>query len=82
MNGACIWDPPPWGPGEGPKGLISLNFNCKVNFIDFFKPNFVCFLTNERYKIYQTRFSFGHLVHAPGVGVGVTVRGWGPRGVL
>ena len=34
-------------------------------------------LTNERYKIYQTGFSFGCLGHAPGVGVGGTVGGWG-----
>ena len=27
--------PAPWGPGEGPKGQISLNFNYKVNFKDF-----------------------------------------------
>ena len=30
--------------------------------------------TNERYKTYQTRFSFDHLGHAPGVGLGVP---WG-----
>ena len=35
-----------------------------------FIPNFVCFLTNERYKTYQTGFSFCHLGHAPGVGTG------------
>ena len=29
-----------------------------------FKPNFVCLLTNERYKTYQTGFSFGPLGHA------------------
>ena len=27
--------PTPWGPGEGPKGQISLNLNQKVNFKDF-----------------------------------------------
>ena len=27
--------PAPWGPGEGPKGQISLNLNYKVNFKDF-----------------------------------------------
>ena len=27
--------PTPWGPGEGPKGHISLNLNHKVNFKDF-----------------------------------------------
>ena len=39
--------------------------------------NFVCVLTNERYKTYQTGFLFCRLGHAPGVGL------WGtgvPRG--
>ena len=35
----------------------------------------MCLLTNERYKTYQTGFSFGHLGHAPGVGL------WGTVGV-
>ena len=39
-----------------------------------FIPNFVCVLTNERYKAYQTRFLFWHLGHAPGVGL------WGTGG--
>ena len=42
-----------------------------------FKPNFVCVLTNERYKTYQMGFSFCHMVHVPEVGL------WGagvPRG--
>ena len=29
----------------------------------------MCVLTNERYKIYQTGFSFCCLGHAPGVGL-------------
>ena len=37
-----------------------------------FIPNFVCVLTNERYKTYQTGFSFCPLGHAPGVGTGGT----------
>ena len=37
-----------------------------------FKSNFVFLLTNERYKTYQTGFSFGRLGHAPGVGLGDT----------
>ena len=69
--------PIPWGPGEGPKGQISLNLNHKVNFKDFI-PNFVCFLTNERYKTYQTVFSFCRLGYAPGVGLGVP---WGVGGL-
>ena len=34
-----------------------------------FIPNFVCVLTNERYKTYQMGFSFCPLGHAPGVGL-------------
>ena len=32
----------------------------------------MCLLTHERYKAYQTGFSFGRLGHAPGVGLGGT----------
>ena len=39
-----------------------------------FIPNFVCVLTDQRYKTYQTRFSFCQLGHAPGVGL------WGAHG--
>ena len=35
----------------------------------------MCLLTNERYKTYQTGFSFGRLSHVPGVGLGGTVGG-------
>ena len=31
----------------------------------------------ERYKTYQTGFSFRRLGHAPGVGLGGTMGGWG-----
>ena len=66
--------PAPWGPGEGPKGQISLNsFTKSISRI--FKPNFVCLLRNERYKTYQMGFSFGHLGHAPGAGLWGTVGG-------
>ena len=44
-------------------------------YFKYFKPNFVCLLTNERYKTYQTGFSISRLGHAPGVGL------WGYRGV-
>ena len=33
----------------------------------------MCLLTNERYKTYQTGFSFCRLGHAPGVRLGGTV---------
>ena len=61
MNGACnvklFFGPAPWCPPEGSKGQISFNFNYKVNFEDFF-TNFVCVLTYENNKTYQTGFSF------------------------
>ena len=40
----------------------------------------MCHLTNERYKTYQTGFSFDCLGHAPGVGHGGTVEGGGGGG--
>ena len=45
--------------------LISITKSISKTFI----PNFVCVLTNERYKTYQTGFSFCSLGHAPGVGL-------------
>ena len=73
MNGACnvklFFVPAPWGPGEGSKGQISFNFNYKGNFKDFY-TNFVCVLTNERSKIYQTGFSLCPLGNAPGWDLG------------
>ena len=51
-----FFGPAPWGPGEGSKGQISFNFNYKVNFKDFFIPNFVCVRINKRHKIYQMGF--------------------------
>ena len=39
-----------------------------------FIPNFVCALTNVRYKTYQMGFLFCRLGHAPGVGL------WGTEG--
>ena len=39
-----------------------------------FIPNFVCVLTNKRFKTYQIGFSFYRLGHAPGVGL------WGTGG--
>ena len=74
MRWHICFGPAPWGPVEGPKGHISLNFNYKVNFKDFL-PNFVCLPTHDRYKTYQTGFSFGRLGHAPGVGLRGTVGG-------
>ena len=68
MNGARIVDflaPPPGALGRGQKvkyHLISITKSISKIFI----PNFVCVLTNERYKICQTGFLFCRLGHALG----------------
>ena len=64
------------GPGEGLRDQILLNFNYKVKFKEF-KLNFVCLLTNERYKTYQMGLLFRRLGHVPGVGPVGTVGDWG-----
>ena len=65
--------PPTGGLGRGQKvkyHLISITKSISKIFI----PNFVCVLTNERYKTYQTGFLFCPLGHTPGVGL------WGTGG--
>ena len=73
---AHFFGPAPWGHGEGLKGVISLNFNYKVNFKDFLTKLCVSSHTCKikiTYHYNQTEFSFGHLDHAPGVGLGGNV---------
>ena len=77
MNGARNvkknWASPPGTCGRGQKvkyHLISITKSISKIFI----PNFVCVLTNERYKTYQTGFFFCRLGHAPWVGL------WGTGG--
>ena len=82
MNGACkgiFFLPRPLGPWEGAKRSNIIKYHLisiTKSISKIFKPNFVCLLTNERYKTYQTGFSFGHLGHAPGGGT------WGYCGGL
>ena len=73
MNGArnvkIIVAPPPWALARGQKvkyHLISITKSISKIFI----LNFVCVLTNERYKTYQTGFSFCRLGHALEMGLG------------
>ena len=70
--------------GSLPPGALGRDLKVKYHKISItksiskiYKPNFVCLLTNERYKTNQTGFSFGRLGHAPRVGLGGTVGGWG-----
>ena len=75
MNGAPnvekILAPPPGALGRGKKvkyHLITITKSISKIFI----PNFVCALTNDRYKTDQTGFLFCCLGHALGVGLGGT----------
>ena len=64
--------PPPGAPGRGQKvkyHLISITKSISKICV----PNFVCGLTNERYKAYQMGFSFCRL--------GGTLGRWGAQGV-
>ena len=77
MNGACnvklFWPRPPRALERGQKVKYHL-ISISKSISKIFMPNFVCVLTNERYKTNQTGFSFCRLGHAPGVGL------WGAGG--
>ena len=81
MNGACnvkfIFAPPPGALGRGQKVKYHL-FSITKSISKIFIPNFVCVLTNERYKTYQTGFVFCPLNHALVVGIWGA---WGAQGV-
>ena len=69
----CFLAPHPGALQRGQKvkyHIISITKSISKIFI----PNFVCVVTNERYKTFQTGFSFCPLGHAPGVGL------WGAGG--
>ena len=68
-----FFGPPPGDLGRDQKVKYHLISSTK-SISKIFIPNFVCVLPNERYKTYQTRFSFCPLGHAPGVGL------WGAGG--
>ena len=72
MNGACnsnfFLTLPPGALGRGQKVKYHLNSITK-SISKIFIPNFVCVLTNERYKTYHTGFSFRSRGRAPGVGL-------------
>ena len=64
MNGVrnviFFW-PRPLGPLEGSKGQISFNFNCKVNFKDFYSK--LCMCSN---KCKVQKISDGCFILSPG----------------
>ena len=76
MNGACnieLFGPAPGALGRGQKVKYHLLSITKL-ISKFFIPNFVCVLTNKRYKTYQTGFALCLLGHALEVGL------WGVAG--
>ena len=72
-----LFQPHPLGPCGRIKRSYIIKFQNSItkSISNIFKPDFVCLLTNQRYKTYQMRFSFGRLGHAPGVGL------WGSGGL-
>ena len=81
MNGACniklfFLALPPGALRRGQKVLYHL-ISITKSISKIFIPNFVCVLTNERYKTYQTGFLFCRLGHAPGMR---TLGHWGCQG--
>ena len=77
MQHQTVLAPPPGALGRDQKvkyHLISITKSISNTFI----PNFVCVLTNKRYKTYQMGFASCWLGHASGVGlwgVGVPMGG-------
>ena len=63
-----FWPSPLWRGQKVKHHLISITKSISKILI----PNFVCVLTNKRYKTYQTCFLFCRLGHALGMGVGGT----------
>ena len=55
--------PPPGSLGRGQK------VKYLISITKIFIPNFVCVLTNERYKYIRRDFHFCRLGHAPGFGL-------------
>ena len=77
----CVSCSQEWGSNwiflTPPPGALGTGQNFKYHSISItksiskiFLPNFVCNLTNERYKIFQMGFSFCRLGYALGVGLG------------
>ena len=77
-----FFGPAPWGPGEGPKGQILLNiikFQLLCQFQRFLNQTLCVFSQMKDIKHIRRGFSFGHLGHAPGVGLGGTMGGCGVK---
>ena len=65
MNGICngtiFWVSAPWGPGEGPKGQISLNLKSIPNYFNNSETPIICYKYNK--PIRSTIFNFNKIVN-------------------
>ena len=83
MNGACngtfFFGPAPWGPGEGPKGQISLNiikFQLLSQFQRFLNQTLCVFSQMKDIKLIRRDFHLAAWVMPQGWDLGV------PQGVV
>ena len=74
-----FFGPHPLGPWGGAKRSNIIKSQPQSQFQRFLNQTFVCLLTIERYKTYQTGFLFRRLGHAPGVGLVGTMGGLGSK---
>ena len=75
---AHFFGPAPWGPGVGPKGQISLNFNYKVNFKDLSQT--LCVFSQMKDIKHNSRdFHLAAWVMPQGWDLGVPRGGWGSK---
>ena len=86
MNGVCngtfFFCPAPWGPGEGPKGQISLNiikFQLQSQFQRFFNQTLCVFSHIKDIKHIRRDFYLGAWVMPQGSDLGVPWGVWGVK---
>ena len=79
-NGTFFFGPAPWGPGEGPKGQISLNiitFQLQSQFQRFFNQTLCVFSHMKDIKHIRRDFHLVAWVMPKGSDLGVLWGGWG-----
>ena len=77
-NGTFCFAPPPGPCGGAKRSNIIKHHKISItkSVSKIFKPNLVCFLTNERYKTYQTGFHLAAWVMRKAWDLGVP---WGVK---
>ena len=72
---AQIFGPTTWGPGEGQKRSNIIKFQLQNQFQRFSNQT-LCVFSQMNDITYQMGFSFCHMGHAPGMGLGGYWVGW------